>query len=301
MVGRIAGSLGPALKVAALLFAIAVAPGMSVAQQQALTGAAAAEIRARYAPTLGEDVVNRILGGKREDLILLTPHVLSPNAKVAAFCLLGGSQPPDELLDYAKKRFADGDALEFARKDCGRTGPWTSVDLVVLERGRLLSDPQLATTVFEALSKKAATLYDIADSTAFSLRKQRAAGEAGQPLPDLRDGKLTGFGMLIVGNSSRRLCASKSDDLTFLRREAERMSRAVTDPAIRAVLQQDIDLFFIEDLYLKAKGNGCRYLLGRHAVLRTVANALADDPVQITVGPGWIPERELPADFQSHR
>jgi hypothetical protein len=298
----------------------AAAPAPIVSVDQALL----VSLRNRYAAVVNKDTADALMLGDSRDLIFFfnesetAPYGVRTlagdikfNGNRASVCMLNESAPADDFLDNVKATIVTKgrtlDNFNFQMLRCtfvaappGTQSKSAPFDLFAVERRLLTStDQKLTSSIVSYLKDKIWTVYDTADAASFFLRKEKMNAEAQQNASSLRDGKLEGFGMLVLRNGSKTFCGSNTEEKDLLLFEAQRLNRSIAELTDRHSGPTELSQAGLEDLFISIKRERCRYVLGDNQLLGKLVSALDRDGIKFTMAPLWIPNADYQGDLKT--
>lgn len=301
---------------------VAAGPAPIVSVDQALL----VSLRNRYAAMLNKDMADALMLGDSRDLIFFfnetetAPYGIRTlagdikfNGNRASVCMLNESAPAADFLENVKATIITKgrtlDDFNFQMLHCtfvaappGEKSKSAAFDLFAVERRLLVStDQKLTASIVSYLKDKIWSIYDTSDAAAFFLRKDKISAEAQQNASNLRDGKLQGFGMLVLRNGSKTFCGSNTEEKDLLLFEADRLNRSIVDLSDRHSGAISLSQAGLDELFINIKRERCHYVLGDNQLLGKLVSALDRDGIKSSVAPLWIPDADYQGDLKAIR
>jgi peptidoglycan hydrolase-like protein with peptidoglycan-binding domain len=190
----------------------------------------------------------------------------------------------NELEGKGIKDFAKG----FAATACGDLEK-SEADLVVFQRGAFLNSKfEEAEAVLLQLQSQEFSIFYTSSSAAYKAEIASRGDKAKEVQAGVEAGSLKGFGMLILDNKSKGVCAVKTD-----KQEAHtHLIETVTNelPIELQKIVDPINFGSLDRTFISLKRKKCRFLFASSENLKSVHAALKRDKIASVFHHQWIDE-----------
>ena len=272
----------------------------------------------KYSATLGIKNTEDILSGNSRDLVFffnetdtapngvrgLSGHVAFVNDTVN-LCLFPGFTPNETFMDWVKidwvRKEKTVQNFELRLKECpvvnNVNGPLAAFDLFGVERRLLMNSANVETplllTLLQLIQAKKITYYTTSEYVSFEVYEESRLAEAAKNLRLLKEGKIAGFGAILVNPNVSLVCSPTTEEPTLLSIIAGQTIESFTEPKIRAKRDFQVRQEAPEGVFLSAKRKVCGFLVGDADFLKTLVLALERDGVTVSMAPLWLKQEKV--------
>ena len=127
----------------------------------------------------------------------------------------------------------------------------------------------------------------------FEVYEESRRTEAAKNLHLLKEGKMTGFGAILVNPDVSLVCSPTTEEVTLLTAIAAQTIESFTEPKIRAKRDFQVRQESREGVFLSAKRKACGFLVGDADFLKTLVLALERDGVTVSMAPLWLKQETV--------
>jgi len=166
------------------------------------------------------------------------------------------------------------------------TPPWATIcksvsknntsDIIAVLRSDIAKNPALQNQILSAIADKKVRWYGAIDRRPFDALIDQEEDRGKILRTQLKDGTLTGFGLLTSESKDLVICTSRSSDTEFVKRAVAEINSLILkgkkpDPDA-AIKKAELD-----DVFLQTKRGECRFIFGSGAMLTLLNTALERD------------------------
>jgi peptidoglycan hydrolase-like protein with peptidoglycan-binding domain len=272
----------------------------------------------KYSPTLGIKNAEDILSGNNRDLVFFfnetdtAPNGVRGLSGNVAFvkdtvnlCLFPGVTSNETFMDWVKidwvRKEKTVQNFELRLKECPAfnnvNGPLAAFDLFGVERRLLTNSANVETplllTLLQLTQAKKITYYTTSEYVPFEVYEESRRAEAAKNLRLLKEGKMAGFGAILVNPNVSLVCSPTTEEPTLLSVIAGQTIESFTEPKIRAKRDFQVRQEAPEGVFLSAKRKVCGFLVGDADFLKTLVLALERDGVTVKMAPLWLKQEKV--------
>lgn len=272
----------------------------------------------KYSPVLGIKIAEDVLTGNNRDLVFFFNETetapngvrgLSGNVSFTRdrvnLCLLQGSSPSDTFIDWMKidwvRKEKTVQNFELRLKECppitDTNRSLAAFDIYGVERRLLTNSANTETALFlnlvQLLQSKKLSYYTTSEYVPFEVYEESRRAEAIKNLRLLKEGKMEGFGAVLVNSNTNLVCTSTTEDPTLLAAITEQTVESFTEPKIRGKKNLEIRQEVPEAVFISAKRKSCGFLVGDADFLKTIVLALERDGVNVSMAPLWLKQEKV--------
>ena len=272
----------------------------------------------KYSSTLGIKIAEDILSGNNRDLVFFfnetdtAPNGVRGLSGNVAFvedtvnlCLFRGVTSNETFMDWVKidwvRKEKTVQNFELRFKECPAVnegnGPLARFDLFGAERRLLTNSANTETPLFltllQLIQTKKLSYYTTSEYVPFEVYEESRRTEAAKNLRLLKEGKMTGFGAILVNPDVSLVCSPTTEEVTLLTAIAAQTIESFTEPKIRAKRDFQVRQEAPEGVFLSAKRKVCGFLVGDADFLKTLILALERDGMNVSMAPLWLKQEKV--------
>lgn len=176
-------------------------------------------------------------------------------------------------------------------------------DVISIFRGDLIKDETLQEQIMTAFANKRLRWFNVIDRRPFDamLEQQEQNGKIFRA--QLRNGQLTGYGLLVSESGDSVVCAPQSEDAEFVKRAVADIDLGILrgkQPGANAtIVREDLD-----EVFLRTKRGECGFVFGDGQTLSKLAAAFKRDGFSVDLIPVILPQAQgqaMKAQLQRER